>query len=174
MESSQKPVDDKVLHAMAKAYPDPVDLTLLSMVLGSDVACLEKAVSDLVAAGLARGRTVVAAGATRLEAPCITDKGMAVADGLAGDAQEAGALLDRLEAEALRQMLVQRIRGSRLGAQQADELRGSLAAVSNRALVDAGRVWAHQTVSDWRPFMRAMQGATTASAHTVAGGTATA
>jgi hypothetical protein len=174
VESSEKPVDDKVLHAMAQAYPDPVDLTLLSMVLASDVTCLEKAASDLVAAGLARGRTVVEAGAMRLEAPCITDKGMAVADGLAGDAAEAGALLDRLEAEALRQLLVQRIRGSRLGTQKTDELRGSLAAVSDRALVDAGKVWAHQTVSDWRPFMRAMQGATTASAQAVAGGTATA
>lgn len=153
MKSLEKPVDDRILQAMAQAYPDAVDLSLLSMVMGCDVASLQAATRELVAAGLAHARD------GKLDAPCITDRGMLVADGVATDADDAVALLDRVEAIALRQLLQRRIGASRLPEQQADELRGSLAAVSDSALVDAAKVWANQTVTDWRGLIRAMSGA---------------
>lgn len=156
MESLEKPVEDRVLQAMAQAYPDPVDLSLLSMVMGCDTPVLQAAAAQLVSAGLAHARTVVETGEERLEAPRITDRGMAVADGQAANAEEAGALLDRLEAATLRELLSQRICASRLSPAQAEELRDALAEVSDRALVDAARVWAHQTVSDWAGFVRVM------------------
>lgn len=155
MESLEKPVEDRVLQAMAQAYPDPVDLGLLSMVMGCETPSLHRAMAALVQAGLVHARSVVdAAGEERLDSPCITDKGMAVADGLAADADEAGALLSRLEAATLRELLALRIRGSRLPPQQAEQLHGCLAAVSDGALVDAAKVWAHQTVSDWAGLVR--------------------
>ena len=36
VESLDKPVAERVLQAMAQAYPDPVDLSLLAMVMGCD------------------------------------------------------------------------------------------------------------------------------------------
>lgn len=156
MESLDKPVGDRVLHAMAQAYPDPVDLYLLSMVIGSDQASLEATMASLVEAGLAQARLVVEGAEEHLAAPCITDKGMLVADGMASDAEQAAALLDKLEADALRQLLSCRIGASHLPAQQADELRESLATVDDTHLVDAAKVWANQTVSDWRAFVRVM------------------
>lgn len=153
------PIGQRLLQAMAQAYPDPVDVGLLSMVLGQDAAQLQACVADLVASGLARTRSASDPGAASLpDAPCITDKGMAVADGLARDADEAAALLDRLEAATLRQLLTQRIRASRLPEQQAEALRSSLAAVSDRSLVDAAKLWAHQTVGDWRALLGVMSG----------------
>jgi hypothetical protein len=152
-----KPVGDRVLQAMAQAYPDPVDLGLLSMVLGCDESALQQAMSELVGCGLAQARTVDDVGLGPWQSPAITDKGMAVADGLAASADEAAALLDRLEAAALRQLLAQRIRASRLPAPQADELRQSLQGVDDRTLVDAAKVWAHQTVSDWRALAVVMR-----------------
>ncbi len=83
---------------------------------------------------------------------------MAVAFGLAADADEAAALLDRLEARTLRALLAVRVKGSRLPEAQADELRASLGAVPDGALVDAAKVWAHQPVSDWCPLIRILQG----------------
>ena len=158
VEALDKPVGDRVLQAMAQAYPDPVDLGLLSMVLSCDGAALQDAVSTLVHSGLARARSVSdPGGAMQWQSPGITDKGMAVADGLAANAEEATALLDHLEAAALRQLLTQRIRGSRLPATQAEELRESLDEVSDQALVDAAKVWAHQTVSDWRALAIVMR-----------------
>lgn len=163
MESLEKPVGDKVLHAMAQAYPDPVDPYLLSMVMGCDSVSLETVMASLVDAGLAQARVVREGADEHLEAPCITDKGMVVADGFASDADEAGAFLSKLEAQVLRQLLAHRIGASRLPQQQTDELRGSLASVSDADLVDAAKVWAHQTVSDWKGFFRAMgNGASTA------------
>jgi hypothetical protein len=158
VESLEKPVSDRVLQAMAQAYPDPVDLGLLSMVLGCEQRLLQAAAGELVGCGLAQARIVSDNGSERWEAPCITDKGMAVADGFAANAEEASALLDRLEAAALRQLLAQRIRASRLPEQQANELQGSLAQVDDRSLVDAAQVWAHQNVSDWRALVRGMHG----------------
>lgn len=163
VESLEKPVGDRVLQAMAQAYPDAVDLGLLSMVMGCDVAALQAAARQLVAAGLAQARVVQDGGDERVDAPCITDRGMLVADGVAADADDATALLDRVEAHALRQLLQRRIVASRLPEQQADELRGSLAAVSDSVLVDAAKVWANQTVGDWRGLIRAMGGPATAA-----------
>jgi hypothetical protein len=94
--------------------------------------------------------------AEHLDAPCITDKGMVVADGLARDAQEADALLRKLEADALRQLLHRRIAASRLTAAQVEELHESLDKVSDFDLTDAATVWAHQNVSDWRALVTAM------------------
>lgn len=148
MESLEKPVGERVLQAMAQAYPDAVDLSLLSMVMGCSTASLQAAARELIAAGLAHPE--------RPDAPRITDRGMLVADGLAADAAQANDMLERVEAIALRQLLQRRILGSRLPEPQADELRGSLEAVSDGALVDAAKVWAHQTVSDWRGIIGAM------------------
>lgn len=156
MESLDKPVGERVLHAMAQAYPDPVDLYLLSMVMGSDQASLEATTASLVDTGLAQARIVADGPEEHLTAPCITDKGMLVADGMAANAQEAAALLHKLEADALRQLLGCRIRASHLPAQQADALREALSNVNDTHLVDAAKVWAHQTVSDWRAFFRVM------------------
>lgn len=156
MESLEKPVGDRVLQAMAQAYPDPVDLGLLSMVMGCDLQALREAVSSLVDRGLASKRS--SHDGAGPAASVITDKGMAVADGLAHDAGEATELLARLEAAALRQLLISRVRGSRLPGAQADELALSLQAVPDRPLVEAGALLARQTVSDWRGFMRAMAG----------------
>lgn len=156
VESLDKPVGERVLQAMAQAYPDPVDLYLLSMVMGSDQASLEATTASLVDTGLAQARVLVDGAQEHLAAPCITDKGMLVADGMAANAQEAAALLDKLEADALRQLLACRIRASHLPAQQADALRASLATVDDTHLVDAAKVWAHQAVSDWRAFFRVM------------------
>jgi hypothetical protein len=157
VEALEKPIGDRVLQAMAQAYPDPVDLYLLSMVLGCEPLSLQATTAELVQAGLAMTLTLYESTDTQAAKLAITDKGMAVADGMATDAQDAAALLDRLEACALRQLLDQRIGASRLPTQQADELRGSLAQVSDGALMDAAKVWAHQTVSDWRALVRAMQ-----------------
>ena len=156
MESLEKPVGDRVLQAMAQAYPDPVDLGLLSMVMGCELSTLQDAVSSLVQRGLASGRSPQDGLGSAPAATVITDKGMAVVDGLAHDAAEAIELLARLEAAALRQLLISRVRASRLPVPQADELAQSLQSVADRPLVEAGALLAHQTVSDWRGFMRAM------------------
>ena len=153
VESLDKPVAERVLQAMAQAYPDPVDLSLLAMVMGCDVATLRAAAAQLVDAGLASAQGLDGHAAT-----CITDRGMAVAFGVAHDADDAAALLDRLEVQTLRALLAQRVKGSRLPARQADELRGSLTAVPDGALVDAARVWAHQPVSDWRALIGVLVG----------------
>jgi hypothetical protein len=158
VEALEKPIGDRVLQAMAQAFPDPVDLSLLSMVLGCEPVSLQETTAGLVRAGLARTLTLSDGADPQAAKLSITDKGMVVADGMATDAQDATTLLDRLEACALRQLLDQRIGASRLPAQQADELRGSLAQVSDGALMDAAQVWAHQTVSDWRALVRGMQG----------------
>jgi DNA-binding MarR family transcriptional regulator len=157
VESLEKPVGGRVLQAMAQAYPDPVDSYLLSMVLGCEASSLHATTSRLVDEGLAESHPPADPGDTRGETLTITDKGMAIADGLAADAADATALLERLEAAALRQLLDQRIRASRLPAAQADELRGSLGQVSDSALMDAAKVWAHQAVSDWRALVTVMQ-----------------
>jgi hypothetical protein len=169
VESLEKPVVDRVLQAMAQAYPDPVDLYLLSMVMGCDVAALRAATATLVDAGLAQAQLVADGPAARPEAPCITDRGMAVAFGYAVDTEDAAALLDRLEARTLRALLAARVSGSRMPAAQADDLRGSLAVVPDGALVDAAKVWAHQPVSDWRALIRVLQGHGTQLAPTPAG-----
>jgi ribosomal protein S12 methylthiotransferase accessory factor YcaO len=161
VESLEKPVGDRLLQAMAQAYPDVVDLGLLSMVMGCDPAALQAAARALVDAGQARARVLHDGSGERLDAPCITDRGMLVADGVATDAEQAVSLLERVEAAALRKLLQTRIGASRLPTQQADELRGSLDAVSDSALVDAAKVWANQTVGDWRGLIRAMGGTAT-------------
>jgi hypothetical protein len=163
VESLEKPVDppvgDKVLHAMAQAYPDPVDLYLLSMVMGCAQPDLETTTAELVACGLARAGRVREGAQEHLDAPCITDKGMVVADGLARDAREADALLRKLEADALRQLLHRRVAGSKLGQAQAEELHRALDKVSDADLTDAATLWAHQNVSDWRALVKVMGGA---------------
>lgn len=159
MKSLEKPVGDRVLHAMAQAYPDPVDLYLLSMVMGCDQPSLQSTMAELVECGLAQARVVREGSGEHLDAPCITDRGMLVADGLASDAIEADALLRKLEADALRQLLYRRIKGSQLPQAQAQDLRRSMDAIPDTDLVDAAKVWAHQNVSDWRAFFRVMGGA---------------
>jgi hypothetical protein len=160
VESLEKPVVDRVMQAMALAYPDSVDIVLLSMVLGCDAGAAREAMAGLVADGLAQGTP---------DHPCITDRGMAVALGLAKDADDAAALLDRLEAQTLRALLAMRVRGSRLAPLQSAELSASLLAVPDGALVDAARVWAHQPVSDWRALIRILLGQGTELAPAVAG-----
>jgi hypothetical protein len=157
VESLDKPVADRVLQAMAQAFPDPVDLHLLSMVMGCDVAALQATTTRLVQAGLAHARMVPDGDGTTPEAPCITDRGMAVGYGLATDCDEAASLLERLEAQTLRALLAERVKGSRLPPAQVEELRVAIGAVSDRALVDAARVWAHQPVSDWRALVHVLQ-----------------
>jgi hypothetical protein len=149
VESLEKPVVDRVLQAMAQAYPDPVDLYLLSMVMGCDAAALRDATAALVDAGLAQARIVADGTESRPETPCITDRGMAVACGYAQDAEDAAGVLARLETRTLRALLSARVAGSRMAAREAEELRASLETVSDAALIDAARVWAHQPVSDW-------------------------
>jgi len=156
VESLDKPLRDKLLHAMAQAYPDPLDLGLLAMVLGCDKPSLEAEVESLVREGLALARDAGPAVEPRWQAPFISDKGMAIADGLATSAEDATALLDHLEAAALRQLLVQRILGSHLPRQQMAELCSSLDAVRDAPLMDAARVWAHQTVGDWCGLLKVM------------------
>jgi hypothetical protein len=158
VESLEKPVVDRVLQAMAQAFPDPVDLALLSMVMGCDAAALRSATVELVQAGLAQAHVVADGGEMRPETACITDRGMAVAFGFAADAAGAAALLDRLEARTLRALLALRVGGSRLAPAQIAELRASLGAVPDAALVDAAKVWAHQPVSDWRALISVLLG----------------
>ena len=147
---------DRVLHAMAQAHPDTVDTYLLAMVLGCDLAALQEAISALVRAGLAQAHSVVEGGQAQLQAPRITDRGMSVACGMACTAAEAEAAAARLEAQALRQLLVARIAASRLPPPRTEELREALAAATDRALIDAAQVWAHQPVSDWRALLPAL------------------
>ena len=158
MEALEKPVVDRVLQAMAQAYPDAVDLYLLSMVMGCDVAALRAATAELVQAGLADAQAVADGPDVRPEAPRVTDRGMAVALGFAADADEAAGVLDRMEARTLRALLSLRVGGSRLAPIQVAELRASLTAVPDAALVDAAKVWAHQPVSDWRALVRVLLG----------------
>jgi len=153
VEPLEKPVVDRVLQAMAQAYPDPVDLYLLSMVMGCDVACLRAATAKLLRAGLAHAHVPADGGDPRPASPRITDRGMAVAVGVAADAAEAGELLDRLEAQTLRSLLSLRVRASRLPAAQAEALCAALVGVPDAALVDAAQAWAHQPVSDWRALI---------------------
>ena len=103
------PLGDKVLNAMAQAFPDPVDAYLLSMVIGCDRDAVESTIQSLVDAGLARARIVREGALEKLEAPCITDIGMLVAEGAARDAAQATAMLGHLEAETLRHLLAHRI-----------------------------------------------------------------
>ncbi|HEX6704624.1 MAG TPA: hypothetical protein VF169_07680 [Albitalea sp.] len=158
MESFDKPVADKVLQAMAQAYPDLVDLSLLSMVMGCEATALQAATAGLVKAGLAQAQVVVEAPEPRVDGPSISDRGMAVALGLAENADDAAVLLDRLEARTLRSLLAQRVKRSRLPDSQLEDLRSSLDAVPDTALVDAAKVWAHQPVSDWRALIGVLLG----------------
>jgi hypothetical protein len=103
------PVGDKVLNAMAQAFPDPVDAYLLSMVMGCDRSAIDAAIQSLVDAGLAHARIVREGTQDKLEAPSITAIGMLVAEGAARDAAQATAMLGHLEAETLRQLLAHRI-----------------------------------------------------------------
>lgn len=172
VESLEKPVGDRVLQAMAQAYPDPVDLGLLSMVMGCEIQVLREAVASLVQRGLARTRLTSPHGdAAAIAASVITDTGMAIADGMAQDAGDAAELLARLEASALRQLLVSRVRASRLPVPQAEELARSLHAVADQPLIEAGSLLAHQTVSDWRGVMHAMAGAPHPVSHAASPGT---
>ena len=116
VESLDKPVGAKVLHAMAQAFPDPVDSYLLSVVMGCDRASIESSIRDLVDSGLARARVVREGADERLDSPCITDIGMAVADGMADDAEQATAFLIQLEGKTLQQLVARRNDASRHGA----------------------------------------------------------
>jgi hypothetical protein len=156
VESLEKPVGDRILQAVAQAYPDAVDPYLLSMVLGCDPASLHASAMQLVESGLAESQVLPDAGDARSEVLTITEQGMAVADGMAADAHRAAVLLERLEAAALRQLLEQRIRAN-LPPAQAAELRGSLGQVSDSALMDGAKVWAHQAVSEWGALVQLMQ-----------------
>src|SRR5262252_3706840 len=91
VESLEKPVVDRVLQAMAQVYPDPVDLVLLSMVMGCDIGALRSATVVLASEGLAQAQLVFEGPQTHPEAQCITDRGMAVAYGFAADANDAAA-----------------------------------------------------------------------------------
>jgi hypothetical protein len=156
VKSLDKPLRDTVLQAMARAYPDPVDLALLSMVTGSEPATLQAETERFIRAGLAQRAAPRAPASPCPAVACITDRGMAVACGLVADAMQATALLDRLEARTLRALLGARIRASRLPTSHIDELRQAIAKVPDGALMDAARIWAHQPVSDWRPLARAL------------------
>jgi hypothetical protein len=153
---ADKPLRDTVLQSMARAYPDPVDLALLSMVTGSEPATLQAETDGFIRAGLAQPAAPRAAASPSPPAACITDRGMAVACGLVADATKATTLLERLEARTLRALLCARIRASRLPTAQIDELRQVIAKVPDGALMDAARIWAHQPVSDWRPLAWAL------------------
>jgi hypothetical protein len=146
-------VGDKVLNAMAQAYPDSVDPYLLAMVLGCDTATLSATMDALVTAGLAQARVLIEGAEPRLQAPCITEKGLTVAGGRAGDATEAAAALHRVEAATLRRLLALRIGASRMAASQVVELQGALDTIDDRVLVDAGAVLAHQSVSEWNALL---------------------
>lgn len=155
VDSLDKPLGDRVLQAMARAYPDPVDLVLLSMVTGCELAALQAQTAYFIRAGLAQ--TSAPADETSIpQAARITDLGMALALGVATDAAHAAALLGRLEARTLRALLWARMQGSRLPAAQINDLRDAVAQVPDGALVDAARVWAHQPVSDWRALLRVL------------------
>lgn len=156
MKSLDKPLRDTVLQAMARAYPDPVDLVLLSMVTGSDPAPLQAETTGLIRAGLAQSVVSDAAAEPGPPGACITDRGMAVACGLVADGIQAADLLERLEARTLRSLLCARIGASRLPVDQVEELRLAIMKVPNGALRDAACIWAHQPVSDWRPLARAL------------------
>ncbi|WP_280150402.1 hypothetical protein [Piscinibacter sp. XHJ-5] len=142
---------------MTQAFPDPVDLHLLSMVMGCDVALLQSTTAELVQAGLAQARMVADGDGSRPEAPSVTDRGMAVGYGMANDGDDAATLLERLEAQTLRALLAERVKGSRLPPMQLQDLRVAIDAVGDRALVDAARVWAHQPVSDWPALLRVLE-----------------
>ena len=119
VESLDKPVGEKVLHAMAQAFPDPVDPYLLSVVIGCDRVLIESSIRALVGSGLARARVVREGADERLDSPCITDIGMAVAAGMADDANQATTLLIQLEAKTLRQLDARRIGDSQRDAGEA-------------------------------------------------------
>jgi hypothetical protein len=155
VELLDKPLRDTVLQAMARAYPDPVDLVLLSMVTGAEPAILQAETADLIHAGLAL--VAACAGApTDPRAVCISDRGMAVACGMATDSMQAKTLLGCLEAQTLRALLSARIGASRLPPMQREELRHAITKVPDSALMDAARIWAHQPASDWHPLVRAL------------------
>lgn len=156
MNSLDKPLGDRVLQAMARAYPDPVDLVLLSMVMGCELVALQAQAAHFIRAGLAQTSAAADATSSTPQAACITDLGMALAHGVATDAAHAAAVLGRLEARTLRALLWARMQGSRLPAAQINHLRDAVAQVPDGALVDAGSVWAHQPVSDWRALLRVL------------------
>lgn len=164
MESLDRPVDDRVLNAMAQAYPDSVDPYLLAMVLGCDAATLAATMDSLVNTGLAEARVVIDGTEPRLQAPCITEKGMTVAGGRAGDSAAAAVALQHVEAATLRRLLALRVGASRMAAPQAVELQGALDILDDRALVDAAAVWAHQHVSEWSAVVGALHARMTGQA----------
>jgi hypothetical protein len=139
---------------MAQAYPDPVDLHLLSMVMGCDVAVLRAGTAALVDAGLAHAR--IMADGPRVALHHRTRDGGGVR--LCENAADADAFLARLETRTLRALLWVRVAGSRMAPAEAGDLRASLEAVPDGALVDAARVWAHQPVSDWRALIGVLLG----------------
>ncbi len=156
MESLDKQLRDTVLQAMARAYPDPVDLVLLSMVTGCEVAALEAETGELISAGLAQGPHAGIPAWPRLQSAYITDRGMTVACSQATNESEASALVYKLEARTLRALLCARAYASRLPAAQINELCEAISNVPDGALIDAARVCAHQPVSDWRPLVQAL------------------
>ena len=95
MEALEKPAASKILQAMAEAYPDRVDLCLLAMALGREIAIVNAALADLVDAGLAQAASPAKDGSL---ASCITEAGMAVASGQARPWEAAAGVVARLEA----------------------------------------------------------------------------
>ena len=152
----EKPAASKILQAMAEAYPDQVDLYLLSMVLGREMAAVNAALADLVDAGLAQAATPATDGSMQQQAPCITEAGMAVACGQAEQWEAAPKVVARLEAMALRKLLCERVATSGLQPRQRRELRESLDRVTGDSLVGAAKIWAYRPVTDWAAFIQAL------------------
>jgi len=152
----EKPAAGKILQAMAEAYPDQVDLYLLSMVLGREMAAVNAALADLVDAGLAQAATPTSDNSMQQQAPCITEAGMAVASGQAEQWEAAPKVVARLEAMALRRLLCERVATSGLQPRQRRELRESLDRVTGDSLVGAAKIWAYRPVSDWSAFIQAL------------------
>jgi hypothetical protein len=156
VEALDKSAASKILQAMAEAYPDQVDLYLLAMVLGREMATVNAALSELVEAGLAQA-SAPTQNSSQSQAPCITEAGMAVACGQADGWESAAAVVTRLEAVALRKLLCERVATSGLQPRQRRELRESLDRVTADSLVGAAKIWAYRPVADWLGFIRTLQ-----------------
>jgi hypothetical protein len=149
-----KPAASSVLQAMAEAYPDRVDLGLLAMVLGCERSALDAALGELTAAGLAQDDSDER---SMSHAPTITESGMAVACGHAPSWESAPDAVQRLQADALRQLMCQRVSASGLQPRMRRELRESIAGVAGDSLLSAAKIWAYRPVADWAALIQALR-----------------
>ncbi len=160
MDVPTMPLRGRILHALAQAYPDPVDLRLLFTVWGCEASRIQSIAAELTSSGLACVAPTVsteAAAATGGQRFCITELGLSVANGHAPDASSAREWIQRMEANTLRSLLRRRIVVAHQRDAHVPRLLSALDALDDAMLLDAARIWAGQRVDEWDVLAQALR-----------------